>query len=1027
MCGTGALFVRFIDGERTKTRRRRVARTIGLAVGRPWPPFLLTILTLMPSPALADAAQIRETILEIPTYVLGAEDKNPPLWNEKVYPYAMQTEITRQTEVRPYRAVVLENAFLQVLVLPDLGGKIYAAHDKTNGNCDFIYRNHVIKPGLVALRGAWTSGGIEWNFPTRGHSVNTFSPVNYTTRRNPDGSVTRVDGATEWVRRMQWSVAITLPADRCYFHNRMLLFNPTLGHQRAYFWANAAVHAWPDTRVTFPPAECTFAGMRRTPEPWPWNQGRDVSWYASTPFPHDFFCGTPGDFQGAYHAQRDHGTVHCAAWQESYGRKFWTWGTAPSGQIWEGILTDRDGPYIEVQSGRLQTQGDTWLFEPHMQESFEEYWYPVKQLGTLVKATRDVALGITCRGGRLRVAVNATGDFPGASVEVTAGGRRMAFEPVELRVAGVWAQDLEGVKPDAAVQRVVIRDRQGRELLVYETPGKKPLAPELEPEFTAAADLASAEDLYFRGYYAWKHWNQREAAGLFEKALERDADFTPALRALAMMAYQAGRYEAARDYGHRVLRRNDDDETARYYRALAMLALGEAGDAAGPPDRPTMDLHSLGRRAGYRHIAPYVLATQSAASGDLARTEGLLREAIEHNPHDLKARTLLAAVLRQRGQPTEAMPLVRGVLAEHPLDRLALVEQVLLGGTDELQILQDDVQAYVETACDYLEMGLRGDAAAVLRCYQGRSKASVQPMVEFYLGYLADLDGQAEQARQHFAAGARLPIRGVFPFRNEDATVLCAALRYLPDEWRLHSLLGTWYAARQQPHAAREHLTKAVQAVPDDPTVYRNLGEVYWHEFNDLAQAQAVYEKARQLDPLDASYYVALDRIDAALGQSTRRAERFEAAPEAVRRHHQVLLREATCLVDAGQFDQALEILRTNTFHVWEGKAEGQELFIRALNARADRHMAAGQYEKAVADLHEAQEYPENLGAGRPHAPNYVREYYKLGLCYRALNQPDRARDFFQKAADSPVDLLREDPEIRRKAQEEVKAGEGKR
>jgi hypothetical protein len=244
----------------------------------------LVLLAVMLAPAVAHAGEtsVRETTLEIPTYLMGPEDKNPPLWNLNVYPYPMQTEITRDKAIEQYRAVVLENDYIRVIVLPDVGGRIYAAHDKTNDDFDFIYHNHVIKPGLVALRGAWLSGGIEWNFPTRGHTVHTVSPVQYKIVEGDDGSVSCVVGAREWVRRMKWGVATTVYPDRSYFQNRALLFNPTLTDNNGYFWANAAVHAWPDTKVTFPPAEYTYFGRRRDPQPWPIHQGKEVAWYKNT-------------------------------------------------------------------------------------------------------------------------------------------------------------------------------------------------------------------------------------------------------------------------------------------------------------------------------------------------------------------------------------------------------------------------------------------------------------------------------------------------------------------------------------------------------------------------------------------------------------------------------------------------------------------------------------------------------------------------------------------------------------------------
>jgi len=49
-------------------------------------------------------------------------------------------------------------------VLPELGGRIFSGLDKTD-NYDFFYRQHVIKPALIGMAGAWISGGVEWNIP----------------------------------------------------------------------------------------------------------------------------------------------------------------------------------------------------------------------------------------------------------------------------------------------------------------------------------------------------------------------------------------------------------------------------------------------------------------------------------------------------------------------------------------------------------------------------------------------------------------------------------------------------------------------------------------------------------------------------------------------------------------------------------------------------------------------------------------------------------------------------------------------
>ncbi|MCP4641399.1 MAG: DUF5107 domain-containing protein, partial [bacterium] len=302
--------------------------------------------------------------------------------------------------------------------------------------------NHVVKPSLVALRGAWISGGIEWNFPTRGHTTNTLSPVMHTIVEAGDGSVTCVVGTTEWVRRMKWSAGITVYPDRSCFRTRIMLANPTLTHNRAYFWANAATHARPDTRVVFPPADHTFAGMRRNPEPWPINRGKDVSWYRNTPFAHDFFCGVPGDFHGAYNSDHECGTVHTASGYESPGQKFWTWGTAASGTIWEELLTDEDGQYIEVQAGRLPTQGDTWIFEPHMQEQWDEHWYPVRDMKGFVKANTEAAVNLAVRDGTAFVAVNTTREYRDATLRILGDGKPVHSHKLEIGPAEPWQAEI---------------------------------------------------------------------------------------------------------------------------------------------------------------------------------------------------------------------------------------------------------------------------------------------------------------------------------------------------------------------------------------------------------------------------------------------------------------------------------------------------------------------------------------------------------------------------------------------------------
>ena len=965
------------------------------------------VANLCPTTEAGDVT-VRETSLEIPTYLLGPEDENPPfynpnalgaqegeapVYNQNVYPYPMQTGITGRKAVEKYQAVVLENEFIRLIILPELGGRIYAAHDKTNEDFDFIYHNRVIKPCLVALRGAWISGGIEWNFPTRGHTTNTFSPVAHKITKAEDGSITCVVGTTEWVRRMKWAVGITVYPERSCFRTRILLTNPTLTHNRAYFWANAAVHAWSDTRVIFPPADHTFAGMRRNPEPWPINRGADVSWYKNTPFAHDFFCGVPGDFHGAYNADRDCGTVHTSSGHESPGQKFWTWGTAPSGTIWEDLLTDDDGQYIEVQAGRLPTQGDTWLFEPHMREQWDEYWYPVRNMKGFVKANTEAAVNLLPGDRSMCLAINATREYSNATLSLKADGKQVLSRKLTISPQKPWQETI----PAAGKTKnwdLDLLDQSGRPIIEYSTQREPLPVPDLEPEFPAP-EKASAEQICLAGYYALKHWRIDRAESLFHRALEKDAGFTPALRMLAILHFQAGDLEKAYELSEAVLARNDDDYTARYYSAMCRVKLGIA-------ERTKDDLHLIGRRAAYRHVAPYLLASLAVTEGDLDGAEALLRRAIMQNPGDLRTRTILASVLRNLGREDAAEEIVEGVLRENPIDALALMERTLLkAGGGDVSVVSQDPQYYVEAACAYMEMNLLGDAAAVLELCRARPDVPKHPFVDFYLGYLADRQGQRDLALTCYQRGLALSVKSVFPFRNESLAVLRTGLRHEPENWKLHFYLGTLLTAKRRWREGLEQFLAAEKSSPDCPVLYSNLGTIYWKKLDDVKKAQAAYERARKLNPNDYHYYVTLDALYALTKQPAKRGVLFSQAPPEVENDFRVRFRQASYYCDEGRYGEALDVLGKTTFTPWEGFTAVHGLYAQILNERAKKHMREGKYDAAVKDLRLAMEYPENLGVGRPHDPDFGCEYYHLGLCYRATGDKRLAGQYLMKAVDS--------------------------
>src|SRR6266700_627044 len=177
---------------------------------------VVAVLALSPSVFAVTPVTLRGADETITTYLSGPPDPNPMFYfgrqsqgaEGRTYPYPLYDNLTNTKGEQSYHLVYLENEYVKIAVAPEIGGRLFSAVDKTN-NYDYVYHQHVIKPALIGLIGAWISGGIEWNIPHH-HRASTFSPVQYRTEENPDGSKTVWVGELEVRHRMRWAVGYTL-------------------------------------------------------------------------------------------------------------------------------------------------------------------------------------------------------------------------------------------------------------------------------------------------------------------------------------------------------------------------------------------------------------------------------------------------------------------------------------------------------------------------------------------------------------------------------------------------------------------------------------------------------------------------------------------------------------------------------------------------------------------------------------------------------------------------------------------------
>ena len=377
---------------------------------------LLCITILLDATTLlARQATVKESNQVFRTYPFS--DPDPVAKMTNIYPYFRFEGYSITPVDRKWKVVTLENPYIKVTIAPEIGGKILGAFEKSSGKA-FIYANNVVKFREIAMRGPWTSGGIEFNFGDIGHTPATSTPVDYLTHTNDDGSVSCIVGALDLASRTEWRVEIRLPKDKAYFQTESFWYNPTDLNTSLYHWMNAAADASPDLHLLYPGSG--FIDHGGAASSWPRdNTGRDISSYANNAFgPAKSYhvLGAYTDTYAAYYAKSDFGVVHWSPYTDKPGKKIWIWALSREGEIWKDLLTDPElgnGQYVEIQSGLLFNQaasGSTRTpfkhqsFAPLSEENFVEAWFPFKNIGGLVEANLYGSLNVQESGGKMKVA-----------------------------------------------------------------------------------------------------------------------------------------------------------------------------------------------------------------------------------------------------------------------------------------------------------------------------------------------------------------------------------------------------------------------------------------------------------------------------------------------------------------------------------------------------------------------------------------------------------------------------------------------
>ncbi len=954
----------------------------------------------------------------IPTYKVYPPEKNPLFIEKrayqgstgKVYPLPVTEKISDTKEDVTYRAVFLENEYLKVMILPEIGGRIQRAYDKTNGY-DFVYYNHVIKPALVGLTGPWISGGIEFNWPQH-HRPSTYSPVDYRLSENPDGSCTVYVGETDKMYGTKGMAAISLYPGKAYIEIKGQLYNPTDLPQTFLWWANPAVPVNDHTYSVFPPdVNAVMDHGKRAVSTFPiatgeyykadYSAGVDISRYKNVKVPTSYMAAhSDYNFIGNYDEGVEAGLLHVADHHISPGKKQWTWGNGDFGRSWDRNLTETDGPYIELMTGVFtDNQPDfTWL-KPQEEKTFVQYFMPYKGVGRVGNATKEAAVSLTAlEDGKAVLKVYTTGVRENSKITVKRKGVMLYETCTDLSPEQCFGAEFA---VGENLEDCVVTVMQGAQILVSYKVYKSKLEPVPKPAdaIPAPEKLKTTEELYLAATHLEQYRHAtREPADYYLHGLELDGTDIRLNNGYGLLLYRRGRIKESIRYFRQAVKKQTW-KNPNPYQGECYFNLGLALAADGQEEKAFDAFYKSTWSAETQSAGFFWLARLACRRGDYEEALEYVEKSLISNWHNMNGRTLKAALLRKLG--ADASAFVAECLAIDPLSQGCLYEQAMAEGSEELWLktMRTESHNFKELAQEYIEAGLYEDAIHILEACPKKD-----PICWYTLGYIYTQKEENKKATEAFEKGETACPDYCFPNRVEEIRILETVIAGLPQAPMAHYYLGNLLYDKKQYTQAAGHWEKATEEKKDLSPAYRNLAIFYYNKENDHGKAMDVMEKACTLDTEYPRIWLEYDQLAARMNLPVmKRLEVMESHPAVTAGRDDLYLRYLTLLNDVGRYQEALDGLRSRQFHPWEG-GEGKvsTQYKYALIHLAMEKLEEKEPQEALELLEGTLSYPENLGEGKlPNVPDNEAHYY-MGLAYRQLGDTKKAEEYFRLAASGP-------------------------
>ncbi len=955
--------------------------------------LVLLIFLTPPMSSYSQKATVSERKVVMKTYMFSDPDPVPDM--EKNYPYFKFDGFTNESIQKEWNMVVLENDYIKVLVNTDIGGKIWGAIEKSSGK-EFLYLNDVVKFRDVAHRGAWTSGGLEYNFGIMSHISTCATPQDYVIREYDDGSVSVIVGALDLHTNTRWNVEIHLPKDKAYVETRAFWFNSHELPVSYYHYMNAAAKAQGNLEFIYPGDH--YIGHEGEVGDWPVENGKDISFYDNNDFgSYKSYHVLNGyaDFMGGYYHDEDFGFGNIHNYDEMPGKKIWIWGLADEGMIWEDLLTDTKGQYIEYQTGVLFNQAMTRSsFTPFKHREFipydshlsRELWFPVKGTGGMVKASEYAVMNLErINTDSVKVSLSALSPLNHKLIVRSMDGellaeRNISLSPLEIDIFTVNL---------AKGQEFTVE--LGDDLLFYSSK-KEDVIVNRPLEFNEDFNWHSAVGYYTQGLELEKQQSYieggqpyKKAHDLYLKSLELDPAYTPALNRIAFNYYRGMQYHDALKYVLKVLAIDTYDAEANYLFGIINSKLNKTADAKS-------GFSIASQSTSYRSAAHTGLARLFLKEKRYRKAVEYAQKALNYNNTNVAAMEIQAIAFRMKNNREEADKILEVLYDLDETSAFVANERIAWGGDNagDLSLLITNelpAETYLQLAIKYLDYGFVDESINVLK------KGPEYAIILLMLAYL-DAENREGWLQKGLDASPYL----VFPYRTETYEAINELMKE-SDHWKLkyYAALILWKKDR---FSEAKDLIRQCGEKPDFAPFYLAKAKLF---ANDEAIVIAALNKAGSLAPDDW-------RVNKALAEHSMKSGDYVKAAYLARKSFtkypewSVLgMLYAEALIRDGKYKKAMDFLNDLVVIPYEGAIEGRNIYYETTIRLAFDALKRNKYKTAVKYAEKAKVWPKRLGTGKPYNPDERLENSIIAYCHEKLGDIPKSREYYLKVVEYGV------------------------